>query len=140
MATLHHLLRKAREDREITLEQAADLIGISGASFSRMENGLSRITTDRLVQLSELYGISASALLDGAIVSRPTTVDLQRLRATVEAVQGVVGAVGASPSPEKLGEAVAEIYRTEIERIIDTPNATFDPLVHEPLIKVMFRE
>ena len=135
---LHHLLRAAREQAGIRLEEAARLIGISGASFSRMETGQSKITTDRLETLARLYDISAAALLEGTIVTRPSTIDIDRMRQVVEVIQEVVLAVGAQPSPEKLGLVVAEIYRMEVETMIADPKATFEPARHRTLIRAMF--
>ena len=135
---LHHLLRTAREQTGLTLEEAAQRVGISGASFSRMETGQSRITTDRLEELARLYQVSASALLEGSLVTRPSTVDIDRMRSVVETIQEVVLSLGAQPSPEKLGLVVAEIYRLEIDTMIADPKATFDPTRHRTLIKAMF--
>ncbi len=133
-------LRQAREQAGLSLEQAADQIGISGASFSRMENGLSKVTTERLEALASLYKVSASALIEGNIVTMPSTVDLNRMRAVVEAVQSVVNQLRVKPSPEKMGLAVSEIYRMEIEKIIADPKADFDPIRHTGLIEAMFRK
>lgn len=135
---LHHLLRAARERAGITLEEAAKHIGISRASFSRLETGQSRIATDRLEDLARLYDISASALLEGAIVTRPSTIDIERMRQVVEVIQDVVLALKAQPSPEKLGLVVVEIYRLEIDAMIADPKATFEPKRHRTMIRAMF--
>ncbi|SFS20057.1 helix-turn-helix domain-containing protein [Yoonia litorea] len=135
---IHNTLRQAREQSGLTLEQAAECIGISGASFSRMENGLSKVTTDRLEMLAELYQVSASALIEGSIVTRPSTVDLERMRAVVETVQAVVNRLRVRPSPEKMGMAVAELYRLEIDHIVSDPKSAFDPKRHVGIIETMF--
>jgi len=137
---IHNILRQAREQSGLTLEKAAEGIGISGASFSRMENGLSRVTTDRLEVLAALYEVSASALIEGAIVTKPSTVDLDRMKAVVETVQDVVNRLRVRPSPEKMGQAVAELYRLEIEHIVNDPKASFDPSRHLGIIEAMFRK
>ncbi len=122
------------------MEQAAECIGISGASFSRMENGLSKVNTDRLEMLAELYGVSASALVEGSIVMRPSTVDLERLQAIVQAVQTVINSYRVRPSPEKMAMAVAELYRLEIEHIVNNPKADFDAHRHIGIIEAMFKK
>lgn len=137
---IHNILRQSREQAGLTLEQAAESIGISGASFSRMENGLSKVNTDRLEMLAELYGVSASALVEGSIVMRPSTVDLERLQAIVQAVQTVVNSYRVRPSPEKMAMAVAELYRLEIEHIVNNPKADFDAHRHIGIIEAMFKK
>ncbi|WP_282129777.1 helix-turn-helix domain-containing protein [Roseobacter litoralis] len=137
---IHNILRQAREQAGLSLEKAADCIGISGASFSRMENGLSKVNTDRLEMLAALYDVSASALIEGSIVTRPSTVDIERMRAVVEAVQAVVNRLRVKPSPQKMGLAVAEVYRLEIEHIVADPKASFDANRHTGLIEAIFRK
>ncbi|MEM6495438.1 MAG: helix-turn-helix transcriptional regulator [Pseudomonadota bacterium] len=137
---IHDTLRQAREQAGLSLEKAAEIIGISGASFSRMENGLSKLTTDRLEVLAALYQVSASELVAGSIVTKPTSVDVTRLRSVVEVVQGVVNRLKVRPSPEKMGMAVAELYQLEINHIVNEPKAEFDPTRHLGIIEAMFRK
>lgn len=137
---IHNILRQAREQSGLTLEKAAECIGISGASFSRMENGLSKVTTDRLEVLAALYEVSASALIEGSVVTKPSAVDLDRMKKVVETVQDVVNRLRVRPSPGKMGMAVAELYRLEIEHIVNDPKAVFDPHRHLGIIEAMFRK
>ena len=137
---IHTTLKQAREQSGLSLEKAAESIGISGASFSRMENGLSKVTTERLETLAELYQVSASALIEGSIVTRPSTVDIDRMKAVVAAVQEVVNRLKVKPSPAKMGMAVAELYQLEINHIVNDPMAEFDPERHLGIIEAMFRK
>lgn len=137
---IHHALKRAREQSGLTLEEAAAKIGISGASFSRMENGLNNFTTDRLVKLATLYKVSASALVEGSVVNRPSTIDISRLKQVVEAVQEVVNRLNARPSPEKMASAVSELYKLEIERTLYDPDSTFDPGQHIGIVEAMFSD
>lgn len=137
---IHQTLKQAREQAGLTLEKAADCIGISGASFSRMENGLSKVTMDRLEMLSALYEVSASALVEGSIVTRPSTIDIDRLKLVVETVQQVVNDRAAHPSPEKMAMAVSELYRLEITHIVNDAKAEFDPTRHLGIISAMFHD
>lgn len=137
---IHTILRQAREQSGLSLEKAAECIGISGASFSRMENGLAKVTTDRLEMLAALYEVSASALIEGSIVTRPSTVDIDRMKAVVQAVQAVVNRLRVRPSPEKMALAVAEVYRMEIDHIVTHPKEEFDPERHLGIIEAIFRK
>lgn len=137
---IYKTLKKAREQAGFTLEKAADCIGISGASFSRMENGLSKVTVDRLEVLSALYEVSASALVEGCIVTKPSTIDIERLKLVVQTVQQVVNKQQANPSPEKMAMAVSELYRLEINHIVNDASAQFDPTRHLGIIQIIFGE
>lgn len=137
---IHQTLRQAREHAGLTLEKAAESIGISGASFSRMENGLSKVTMDRLEALAALYDVSASALVEGSIVTRPSTIDIDRLKLVVQTVQQVVNDLAAHPSPEKMAMAVSELYRLEITHIVNDAKAEFDPTRHLGIIQTIFGE
>lgn len=124
---IHKALKEAREHAGLSLEKAAERIGVSGASFSRMENGLSKVTMDRLEVLSALYEVSASALVEGSVVTKPSTIDIERLKLVVQTVQQVVNERAAQPSPEKMALAVSEIYQLEITHIVNDADAKFDP-------------
>ncbi|TWI81908.1 transcriptional regulator with XRE-family HTH domain [Roseibium hamelinense] len=133
-------IKKARKKAGLTIRQAAETIGISEPSFSRMENGYNEFSVQRLLRLAELYDVSPSALLENSIVAAPSKVDLNRMRQVVETVQAVVNRMKARTSPEKMGLAVSEVYRIEIEHIIQDPKAEFDPKRHQSLIEAMFRK
>lgn len=134
---IHQTLKQAREQAGLTLEHAAECIGISGASFSRMENGLSKVTMERLEMLAALYEVSASAMVEGSIVTKPSTIDIDRLKLVVEAVQQLVHEQKLQPPPKKMATAVSELYRLEITHIVNDPTARFDPTRHKRIIKGM---
>lgn len=136
---IHKTLRAAREQTGMSQEDAARHLGISGASFSRMESGESAVTTDRLFRLAALYRVSAASLLEGAVVTHPTAIDLERLKLAIIEVEKIVASLGVRPSPQKVADAVAELYRSEIEFIIDHPRETFDPSRHVRLLELIFR-
>jgi transcriptional regulator with XRE-family HTH domain len=56
-------LRSAREARGLTLEQVADLAGLSKAHLSRLESGERQASIGALVDLSTSLGVSISSLL-----------------------------------------------------------------------------
>lgn len=136
---IHQTLKEARTKIGMSQEQAADFLGISGASFSRMEAGQSAVTTNRLVRLAALYKVSASALLEGSVVMEPTTMDMKRLKLVVIEIERIISALNARPSPEKIAEATATLYTTEIDFIIRHPRESFDPSRHAPLLELIFR-
>ena len=52
------LLRQARRNRHLTLQQVADRIGITESTMWKYENSRLPLTTDRLFQLLRLYDCS----------------------------------------------------------------------------------
>lgn len=136
---IHKTLREAREKIGMSQDDAAKHLGISGASFSRMESGASSVTTDRLFKIAALFRVSAASLLDGAVVTHPSAIDLERLKLAIVEVETLVSALGVRPSPQKIADAVAELYRTEIEHIVEHPRETFTPARHARLLELIFR-
>ncbi|MGO4917203.1 helix-turn-helix domain-containing protein [Pseudogemmobacter sp. W21_MBD1_M6] len=137
---IHQTLREAREWARMSQEDAAGFLGISGASFSRMEAGLSAVTTTRLFRLAQLYQVSASSLLEGVVVMQPSTIDMEWLRQTVIAVETVVAKMATRPSPEKIAGVVAETYRREIDHILNKPKERFTPDRHTAFVELMFTD
>ena len=90
--------------------------------------------------LAALYEVSASALVEGSIVTKPSTVDIDRLKLVVKAVQQVVNDLDAQPSPEKMALAVTELYRLEINHIVNDAKAEFDPNRHLGIVMAMFSQ
>lgn len=124
---VYDAIKQARQKAGLSLAEAGNALGITDASLSRLENRQSKLTTDRLVQLAKLYKASTSALLEGAVVTNPSSIDLDRLRAIIEEVEAVVAELKVRPTPAKIGSTITEIYRIEIERLVENTEAQFDP-------------
>ena len=135
------ILREARERAGISLEAAANYIGISTASFSRMETGISSVTASRMAKLAEHYGVSVAGLFEGQLIRMPTNVDVERMKSVVILVHQVIGNLNVSPSPEKIADVVSQIYTDEIKRLLDDTKAdlVFDPDSHRAFITMIFR-
>ena len=137
---LHKKLREVREQCGMSQDNVAEFLGITGASFSRMEAGQSAITTSRLSRLAVLYDVSAGALLEGSIVRLPHRLDMDRLKQVVTEIEYTIASLGVRPSPEKVADAVAEVYQVEIEYVFNHPKQEFDPSRHRRLIELIFRK
>lgn len=133
------MLRKARVKAGVSLEDAARFIGVTPASFSRMETNVSMVTAARMERLAEHYKISMAGLFDDQLLPMPSSIDFERVRLVVEAVQRVINSLRVKTSPEKMGAAVKELYRLEIERLANNPKAEFDPDHHIEIIQTMFK-
>lgn len=58
-------LKKLRNEKTITQEQLAEMLGVSNRSISRWENGATMPDFDLLIQLAKFYDIEIGEILDG---------------------------------------------------------------------------
>lgn len=58
-------IRQLRGKRGYTQSQIADKLAISQAAYCRLEKGDIEFAVSKLFELADLYGISASALIEG---------------------------------------------------------------------------
>ncbi len=60
---MNAFIRKLRVSRKISQSTVAKQLGISQNAYSRIERGLTRISTERLHQLADIFGTSVHDLL-----------------------------------------------------------------------------
>ena len=58
-------LRKLRNEKKLTQEQFAEIIGVSNRSISRWENGVNMPDFDLLIQIADYFDVSIEEILDG---------------------------------------------------------------------------
>lgn len=58
-------LKSLRNEKELTQEQLAEKIGVSGRTVSRWETGSNLPDISMLIELSELYDIDIREIIDG---------------------------------------------------------------------------
>ena len=64
MARVNDNIRKLRESHHMTCQQLADAIGCSKSTISRIEGGFIHLTQDKIVALSEFFGVSPNELMN----------------------------------------------------------------------------
>ncbi|MEP5151523.1 helix-turn-helix transcriptional regulator [Planktotalea sp.] len=135
-------LKRARKRAGISAKDAAAYLGFSEVSLFRMEDGQSMVSAARLEDLAKYYQVSLPDLLLGRLVTMPSTVDVQRMKAVVSFVQHVIQKLKVKPSPEKIADVVANVYETEIERIIRDPasGSDFNTDYHTEFVEMIFRK
>lgn len=139
---INHALRHARERVGKSLREAADHLGITTASMSRLETGLASVTVERVDALAKFYGLSLPELLSHRYVTMPTTVDFERLHAVVRLVQDVIHRRKLKPSPEKIADITSMVFKREVEWLIDNPEAdpAFDAERHREFVEMVFKK
>ena len=139
---INRLLRAARLDAGKSLEDAANHLGITAASMSRMETGASGVMADRVAVLANFYGVSVAELLDGRLVSQPNSIDLDRMKAVIEFVQEKIVDTNSNPTPAKIALTVIQVYERELERGYSNSLADidFDADYHAEFVMTMLME
>ncbi|EBA04299.1 hypothetical protein RB2150_07348 [Rhodobacterales bacterium HTCC2150] len=129
-------LKKARERAGISMADAATHVGVTTASFSRMETGEAQVTANRLVTLATYYGLSVAGLLDGEFAKEPSSMDMKRVHAIILFVHDAIRLLRIKPSPEKIADLVTEIYQREIDAALQSSSRStdFDPSVHNDFV------
>jgi transcriptional regulator with XRE-family HTH domain len=61
-------IRQIRQKKEMSLNEVADLIGISSQQLRKYELGRNRISAQRLEQISRVLGVTSAQLMD---INRP---------------------------------------------------------------------
>ena len=58
-----HVVRELREQHDVKGEKVAKALGISQAQLSKIETGKATLTVDRILLVSEAFGISAALFM-----------------------------------------------------------------------------
>jgi transcriptional regulator with XRE-family HTH domain len=54
-----------REEKALTQRDVAEKLGISQAAYSRLEKGEVEVSLNKLIKLSEVYGVDLAVMLEG---------------------------------------------------------------------------
>lgn len=133
---LNELIKQARLEAGLTLDQAAAKLGLSQSTMSRIETGETAITAQRLVDMASAYGVSPSQLLDGAVVRSMSETDLDRIGAVIEFVDAAATDQSPRPSSQTIRQTVLAIFRQETASAWET-GASFDPTRYRELVTML---
>lgn len=74
MMNINERIKNYRNQLHLSQDYVANFIGINRATYTQMENGNRKITAEDVSKLSELFGVTADALLNENKLSQPATV------------------------------------------------------------------
>lgn len=74
MTEINERIKSFRNQLHLSQEYVANFLGINRATYTQMENGKRKITAEDLSRLSELFGVTADALLNENKMSQPATI------------------------------------------------------------------
>ena len=70
-------LAQARRQKGLSQEEVAEALDVSRQAVSRWETGAAAPTTDNLIRLSQLYGVSLDALIRSGPLPQPEVVPVE---------------------------------------------------------------
>ena len=71
---INERIKNFRNQLHLSQEYVANFLEINRSTYTQMENGKRKITAEDISRLSELFGITADALLNENKISQPATV------------------------------------------------------------------
>lgn len=71
-------IRNVREDRDLTQQQIADILGTSQTMYARYERGANELPIRHLIHLAKYYNLSADYLLGLNDKKNPLYVECQK--------------------------------------------------------------
>ena len=58
-------LKNLRNEKNLTQEQLAEMLGVTNRSISRWENGINMPDFDFIIEMAKYYGVSITEILNG---------------------------------------------------------------------------
>ncbi len=74
MTTINERIKNFRSQLHLSQEYVANFLGLNRATYTQMENGKRKITAEDVSRLSELFGVTADAILNENQLSQPAAV------------------------------------------------------------------
>lgn len=74
MTTINERIKNFRNQLHLSQEYVANFLGLNRATYTQMENGKRKITAEDISRLSELFGVTADAILSENQMSQPAAV------------------------------------------------------------------
>lgn len=74
MTSINERIKNFRNQLHLSQEYVANFLGLNRATYTQMENGKRKITAEDVSRLSELFGVTADAILNENQMSQPAAV------------------------------------------------------------------
>ncbi|MFV1602332.1 MULTISPECIES: helix-turn-helix domain-containing protein [unclassified Phaeobacter] len=140
METLFERIKEAREKAGLTVNAAADALGVKRTQIWRMENRSETLTAERLFELADLYSVDPRKLFEGDAASGSPDKLYDLIGAVVIMVEECVQTLDARPSPDLIRDAVVEVLRQEGNQPPDIRAKGFDASRYQGLVTLIFKQ
>jgi len=71
MANINERIKELRTQLHLSQDYVANYLGINRSTYTQMENGKRKVLAEEIAELSDLFGVSADALLNDSKISQP---------------------------------------------------------------------
>jgi transcriptional regulator with XRE-family HTH domain len=138
---LYDRIRDARERAGLSVNEAAERLGVSRVQIWRMENKTKTISAERLFMIAELYQVDPYELFRGSqATTRSANAMYRQIGEVVAMVEAEVQRLKVKPPPEIVGEAVVEILRQEAREHEKRQPQPFDKEKYQGLVALIFKQ
>lgn len=110
-------LRDVRNELDLTLDEAAKVVGYPKTSLWRYEQQEGKVSVDTFIHIATKYGYSAKDLLDDKRLKALEQTDFDQIGLVVEHIQSIIQRSQLNPSPAKVQLAVTEVLKLETNRL-----------------------
>jgi transcriptional regulator with XRE-family HTH domain len=138
---LYDRIRDARERAGLTVNEAADKLGVSRVQIWRMENKTETISAERLFIIAAIYNVDPYVLFKGTnATSQSTSALYARIGEVVAMVEEEAQRHDVKPPPHLVGEAVVEILRQESRNQTTLDATPLDTTKYQGLVSLLFKQ
>lgn len=141
MTHLYERIRKARENAGLSVNEAAERLGVSRVQIWRMENKTETISAERLFIIAALYQVDPYHLFHGTNATPQSKAVLyRRIGEVVTMVENEAQKLDVKPPPYLVGEAVVEVLRQENSANSTPEDAPLDISKYQGLVALLFKQ
>lgn len=138
---LKELLKNARKDAKMGVNEVAEYLDVGRAQVWRMEmKNADFISIARLRKLADRYGRPLKYFFDDNLEIDDAKVSYQLIGMAIAATEAVACKLPQRPSPEALQSATLAVIRTQQERWAEDPKRRFIPDEFVVLIEQHLKE
>ena len=130
---VHYKFKEARKSAGLTQKEVAAVVGVNQNTYSYWENGKTKIDSESLAKLSELFGVTTDFLLDKAPCK--TTVDSVNdkpaLRRDEEKLLGIYNSLDQESKTQLMSVAYLIMLKS-----LETQGINVQQLIEQQLHKI----
>lgn len=126
-------LKEARKSAGLTQKEVATVVGVNQNTYSYWENGKTKIDSESLAKLSELFGVTTDFLLDKAPCK--TTVDSVNDKSAVRSDEEKLLGVYNSLDQESKTQLMSVAYLI-MSKSLETQGINVQQLIEQQLHKI----
>ncbi len=141
MEHLYERIREARERAGLSVNEAAEKLGVSRVQIWRMENKTDTISAERLFIIAAIYQVDPYHLFHGTkATTQSQTVLYQHIGEVVSMVEEEAQKLDLKPPPHLVGEAVVEVLRQENRSGAKPSDESIDVSKYQGLVALLFKQ